>query len=265
MLIVEYYLNNFMNIQVIIPAHIDSIRLKRKVLIDIKGLPMIEHVRRRVLLSTKINKVYVATGDIEIKKIVESYGGNVILTKKIHQNGTNRAIEAIENLDCSHIVLVQGDEPLLLPENIDLMVENIISNKKINVWNAISPLKVDKELDEQTFVKCFVNKNDEIIFCFRRNPTYLKLKDIKNSVFKIQGLFAFRKNFLKNLNKMKISKYQNSVSIEQMRIIDSGFFIKAVKLSQSLPSVNNFKELEIVKRILSDDKNQKLLLKKILN
>ena len=54
-----------MNIQVIIPAHLNSIRLKRKVLIDINGLPMIEHVRRRVLLSKSINKVHVATGDIE--------------------------------------------------------------------------------------------------------------------------------------------------------------------------------------------------------
>ena len=71
-----------MNIQVIIPAHLNSIRLKRKVLIDINGLPMIEHVRRRVLLSKSINKVHVATGDIEIKNIVENYGGDTIFTKK---------------------------------------------------------------------------------------------------------------------------------------------------------------------------------------
>ena len=252
-----------MNIQVIIPAHLDSIRLKRKVLIDINGLPMIEHVRRRVLLSKMINDVYVATGDLEIKKVVEKHKGKVILTKKKHKNGTTRVLEAIESINSSHVILVQGDEPLLLPENIDLMVKKIISNKDSNIWNAISPLQNDKELDQQTFVKCFVNKNNQITFCFRRNPTFLKLKDLKSSIFKIQGLFAFKKEFLKKINKIKISNYEDAVSIEQMRIIENGFFIEPVKLIKSLPSVNNFEELEIVKNILLTDQRQKELFEKI--
>ena len=95
MLIVEYYHNNIMLIKVIIPCHLDSLRLKRKVLINIEGLPMIEHVRRRVLLAEEIGEVLIATGDSEIKDIVESYGGKVVFTNNIHQNGTSRVFEAI--------------------------------------------------------------------------------------------------------------------------------------------------------------------------
>ncbi len=71
-----------MDIVAVIPAHLASLRLGRKILIDINGLPMIEHVRRRVLLSKRIKEIYVATGDDEIKNVVESHGGKVILTKK---------------------------------------------------------------------------------------------------------------------------------------------------------------------------------------
>ena len=69
-----------MNLKVIIPAHLASLRLKEKILIDIHGLPMIEHVRRRVLLSKEVSEVIVATCDFEIKKIVEGFGGKVVFS-----------------------------------------------------------------------------------------------------------------------------------------------------------------------------------------
>ena len=84
-----------MKIKVVIPCHLDSVRLEQKVLIDIQGLPMVEHVRRRALLSRKVNNVYVATGDDQIKNIIKSYGGQVLFTKNNHINGTSRVSEAI--------------------------------------------------------------------------------------------------------------------------------------------------------------------------
>ena len=77
---------------------------------------MIEHVRRRALMSEAIGKIYVATNDNEIADLVKSYGGDVIMTKNRHTNGTSRVAEAITNFDCSHVILLQGDEPLLLPQ-----------------------------------------------------------------------------------------------------------------------------------------------------
>ena len=104
-----------MDIKVVIPCHLDSLRLKQKVIIDIHGLPMIEHVRRRVLLSKNVEQVFIATNDNLIKDLVESFGGKVIVTKENHNTGTSRVCEAIKNINCSHVVLVQGDEPLLVP------------------------------------------------------------------------------------------------------------------------------------------------------
>ena len=93
----------------LIPAHLESVRLKKKVLHDILGIPMIEHVRRRALNAGLVKKIIVASGDDEVLKVVSSYGGEIIKTYAKHENGTSRIAEAIENIDCSHVVIIQGD------------------------------------------------------------------------------------------------------------------------------------------------------------
>jgi len=218
-----------MNIQVIIPAHLNSLRLKRKVLIDINGLPMIEHVRRRVLLSKNIDKVYIATGDIEIKNIVMNYGGDIIFTKNNHINGTSRISEAVDKINCTHVILVQGDEPLLIPNYVDMFVEGMKKSKGEKMWNAVS--RLDKRLvDEASIVKCFLDVNDNIITCFRANPFNSKSILFQNSLYKIQGLIGYKKNFLKKIVLMKQRPFEKSESIEQMRAIEYGNKIKAIFL-----------------------------------
>ena len=176
-----------MDIKVIIPCHLDSVRLKEKVIIDINGLPMIEHVRRRVLLSKNVDEVFIATNDNFIKDLVEGFGGKVIVTKGEHNTGTSRAAEAITNIECSHVILVQGDEPLLIPEYLDLFIGEL-EIEHIDMFNAISKFKNIAYLDDTSIVKCLINKKKHIITCFRKNPLsnmeklksemkYLRFKD----------------------------------------------------------------------------------------
>ena len=106
---------------VIIPARIASPRFPGKPLANILDLPMIEHVRRRVSLCDFVNGVYVATCDEKIKEVVESYGGKVIMTAATHERCTDRVEEAASILDSDIIVNVQGDEPLILPEAVQVV------------------------------------------------------------------------------------------------------------------------------------------------
>ena len=102
-----------------------SIRFPGKILFPFFGYPMIEHVRRRALLSKKISDVYVATCDQKIADAVIAHGGKVILTGDHHRNGTSRVAEAVTEIEASHIILLQGDEPLLLPSYVDSLVDAI--------------------------------------------------------------------------------------------------------------------------------------------
>ena len=83
----------------IIPSHLNSVRFPKKILYKIKGLPMIEHVRRRALISKQFDEVVVCTCDLKIKKVINNYNGKVIMTSRKHKNGTSRVIEAMKNMN----------------------------------------------------------------------------------------------------------------------------------------------------------------------
>ena len=112
----------------VIPAHLNSIRFPRKILFPIFNLPMIEHVRRRVSLCKKLKRVIVATCDKEIKQVIEKYGGEVIMTSKNHIMASDRVYEASQKLNCTHIINIQGDEILVIPDDINNMIKHIHKN-----------------------------------------------------------------------------------------------------------------------------------------
>ncbi len=125
-----------MKIVAVIPAHMASVRFPGKILFPFHGLPMIEHVRRRALLCESISNVIVATCDESIASAIRGYGGEVVMTSNTHKNGTTRVAEAVKNMDCTHVVLLQGDEPLLLPRHVNAMVKAIQANPQGDAWNA---------------------------------------------------------------------------------------------------------------------------------
>ncbi len=253
-----------MKIVAIIPAHLASIRFPRKILFPFFGLPMIEHVRRRALLADSISEVYVATCDQEIADNVRRYGGKVIMTSDKHLNGTSRVAEAVENIECSHVILVQGDEPLLVPHDLDIFSDQISRNLQIDAWNATGPIETKSELDRHSFVKCAISPQNRILFCFRRTPFYSKFELQIKFVRKILGIIAYRKSFLQQLINIPPSTLEIAESIEQLRIIENGFIMNSVNLDHSFPSVNEPGEADIVLEYIEQNREQKKLLKKIL-
>lgn len=249
----------------VIPAHLASVRFPRKILFQFHGLPMIEHVRRRALLSSAISDVYVATCDEEIATAVRGFGGKVIMTANTHKNGTTRVAEAVKDIDCTHVILLQGDEPLLLPRHIDLMANAINMTPTGDSWNATGPIDNQEELDRHSFVKCSIGLNNRILYCFRRSPNYSSLEVQQSFVRKILGIIAYRKDFLLRLTELPPSIIEQAEFIEQMRIIEHGFNLSAVNVSPSLPSVNEPNEADIVLDYIKQNSEQSKLLESVLS
>jgi len=249
----------------VIPAHLESIRLKRKVLIDFFGIPMIEHVRRRVLNSNIFEDVYVASGDDEILNIVEKWGGKIIKTFEKHLNGTSRVTEAVRNLDFTHSVIVQGDEPLIKKEHLIKLAESINKNPSGDAWNSISDLDRFEDLENKNIVKASINEKNKIIYIFRKTPSFAKPNNQFIYIKKIQGLIAFRKDVLKALASFPESYGEKFESIEQLRIISNGFNLQGVMQIDQVPSINEESDLNDFYDYLRKNKDQNKITQSLVN
>jgi 3-deoxy-manno-octulosonate cytidylyltransferase (CMP-KDO synthetase) len=253
-----------MKIVAVIPAHLASVRFPRKILFPFHGLPMIEHVRRRALLSETVSEVYVTTCDEEVADAVHGFGGKVIMTSNTHTNGTSRVAEAVEEIDCTHVMLLQGDEPLLLPRHVGIFATTIAAEPDGDAWNATGPIEHKEELDRHSFVKCAVSSSGRILYCFRRTPCYSAFEVQQSFVRKILGIIAYRKNFLRRLTTLPASPIEQAEFIEQMRIIDNGYSLRSIPVSPSLPSVNEPDEAGIVLDYIQNNTEQRSLLEQVL-
>jgi len=252
-----------MKIAAIIPARLKSTRFPNKILLPIHGLPMIEHVRRRALMCPSLSEVVVATCDEEIAEVICGNGGRVIMTSDSHLNGTTRIAEAVAHVDCTHVLLLQGDEPLLLPRHVEALAQAIAAEPDVATWNLIGALQTEDELDRHSFVKCAIAPPHRVLYCFRRSPNFSDFATQKTFVRKMLGIIAYRKDFLQKLTSLPASPIENAESIEQMRILENGFGLSYVEVAPALPSINEPGELQEVLDCLSADLEQQSLLKAI--
>jgi 3-deoxy-manno-octulosonate cytidylyltransferase (CMP-KDO synthetase) len=252
-----------MKIAALIPARLQSTRFPRKILLPIHELPMIEHVRRRALMCPTLSEVTVATCDEEIADVVCANGGRVIMTSDRHINGTSRIAEAIAEVDCTHVLLLQGDEPLLLPRHVEALAQAVAVEPEVDTWNLIGALDSQDELDRHSFVKCAIAAPHEILYCFRRSPNFSDFATQKTFVRKMLGIIAFRKEFLQKFTNLPASPIEKAESIEQMRILENGFGLSYVEVAPALPSINEPGELQEVLDTLAADSEQQALLKAI--
>jgi 3-deoxy-manno-octulosonate cytidylyltransferase (CMP-KDO synthetase) len=252
-----------MKIAAIIPARLESTRFPNKILLSIHGLPMIEHVRRRALMCPSLSEVIVATCDEEIANEVLSNGGKVIMTSKSHTNGTTRIAEAVTQVDCSHVLLLQGDEPLLLPRHVEALVKAIIAEPGVDTWNLVAPLDSEDELYRKSFVKCTIAMPHEILYCFRHSPNVSNFDLQKTFVRKMLGIIGYRKDFLHTLCNLPDSLIEKAESIEQMRIIENRLRLSYVEVTPSLPSINEPIELDDVLETFANSVEQQDLLNAI--
>lgn len=248
----------------VIPAHLASVRFPRKILFPFAGVPMIEHVRRRALLASGLDDVIVATCDDEIEAAVRQGDGTVIRTGNHHRNGTSRVAEAIRSVECTHVVLLQGDEPLLLPRHVEALTSAMSQHAHADAWNATGPIEAPEELDRHSFVKCATADDGRVLYCFRRSPSTADFATQQRYIRKILGLFAFSKDYLLEVAAQPPSNVEQFESIEQMRIIESGGTLMSVPVDISLPSVNEPHEADIVLEHVRTQPEQSALLARVL-
>ena len=249
----------------IIPARLASHRYPDKPLLQIQGLPMVEHVRRRALLCRGFCDVVVATCDPEIADVVERNGGKVVMTSESHPAATDRVAEAAEGIDCTHVVNVQGDEILVLPVDLERMVSALEANPVAPAWNAVGRIQQAHELSDRSVVKCTVSVSGRILFCSRDfsrlssnvGPTFEPIR-------RLLGILGYRRDFLRCYGSLTRTPLETAESIDQLRILEHDVALQGVEFSSGYPGINEPRELEMVRAFLHEDSQQKAVLEKVL-
>ena len=234
----------------IIPSRYASSRLPGKPLMDIHGKSMIRRVYEQCLKAKKLDKVLVATDDERIQKEVLDFGGEVVMTSQNHQSGTDRCNEALlkQGNDYDIVVNIQGDEPFISPNQIDLIVgcfENdntteiaTLIKKVVDIETLQDPNKVSVVCDYKGFALYF---SRQLIPFLRGVPP--SDWTTQHNYYKHIGMYAYKANVLSNLSELPQSNLEMAEKLEQLRWLENGFKIKTAITEEEAISIDTPEDL----------------------
>ncbi len=240
-----------MKILGIIPARFESTRFPGKVLVDIKGMSMVQRVYEQANKSALLTKVIIATESKKVKKHVESFGGEAVLTSTNHASGTDRCYEAftLQEETYDYVINIQGDEPFIAPNQIDELAK--LLDDRVELATLIKKITTSSELFNYGEVKTVFNKEMEALY-FSRQPIPFcrnagEMEWLSNQdYYKHIGIYAYRADVLKKISKLPVSALEKAESLEQLRWIENGLKIKLAYTKHESICIDTKEDLEKV-------------------
>src|SRR3954454_6141004 len=218
-----------MEIVAVIPARFGSTRLPGKPLLSETGRPLIQHVVEAAQKASRIARVIVATDDSRIVEAVARFGGECVMTRADHPSGTDRVAEVARTLPDARIVVnLQGDEPEISPEALDLVVSVLEADDAAAMATLATPIRTEAVYRDPSCVKVVCSQAGRALYfsrapipCHRDGlpdpstpPGYLHL-----------GLYAYRREFLLRLAGLPPSALETTEKLEQLRVLEAGYAI----------------------------------------
>ena len=235
----------------IIPARYASSRFEGKPLVNLLGKPMVQHVYERACRAKTLDEVIVATDDQRIYDAVKQFGGNVQMTGDC-ATGTERVAVVAERLTCDIVANIQGDEPLLEPVQIDMMLQPFIDRPEVQVCTLKQRVETAADYLDVNVVKVVTNlQGDALYFSRAAMPGKIPQVELhKFPVYRHVGLYAYRREQLLAFTRWKSTPYELAEGLEQLRFLEHGVPIHVVETDIPLIGVDVPADLERVKQIL---------------
>jgi len=243
----------------VIPARYDSKRFPGKALADIKGKPMIQWVHERASEAKEISRLIIATDDKRIYDVAHSFGAEVEMTARDIRNGTERAAVVAENHDHSIVVNIQGDEPLIDPGAIDAAIRTLIDADEAVASTLVKKIDSIEELTNVNMPKVVLDTQGHALYFSRAAIPYYRdetnpLEWITNQTyFRHIGLYAYRKSFLKTYVGLPETGLERTEKLEQLRILEYGYKIKAAIVDYAPRGVDTPDDLESLIQYIEED------------
>lgn len=242
-----------MSFTVVIPARYQSTRLPGKPLLEIAGKPMLHHVVERALASNA-SAVYVATDDERIKTSLEALGDNVIMTSPDHQSGTDRIEEVARKINLGDediVVNVQGDEPLIPPEVINQVANDMANHKDARICTLYENLEDEEDIGNPNNVKVVTDDEGYALYFSRAVVPHRRDPDSHYDYKRHIGIYAYRVSVLHDFVRWPHGTLEQVEALEQLRAMANGTRIHVQKACAEIPAgVDTQEDLDKVRALL---------------
>lgn len=239
----------------IIPSRYASKRFPGKPLALLGGVPIIARVYNQAKKATILDDVVVATDDQRIYDTVEANGGKVVMTNGNFTCGSERVAHVARDFKADIYINIQGDEPLISPLVIEKTANVLIDNPKALMSSACSKISSYEELNNPNIVKVVLDKNNRALYFSRSRIPWFNEKDKEVSlrtlpIYRHFGIYGFTAEFLQTYVKLGQSVLERIESLEQLRVLESGYDIYCVIASQIFSGIDTQEDLFKAEQIL---------------
>ena len=237
------------SVVIVIPARYASTRLPGKPLADIGGKPMIQHVYERAGQVAGVDAVLVAVDDDRVAQAVTAFGGRWVMTRQNHESGTDRLAEVMAQYPADIYVNVQGDEPLVRPEDIAVLIDGMLADAGVAVGTLCHPLPA-AEAANPNAVKVVLADNGDALY-FSRSPIPYPRAAEEACYLKHVGVYAYRRDVLAQYGSLPQPMTERTEKLEQLRLLAAGFKIRAFQVAETGPGVDTPACLERVRSLMA--------------
>lgn len=243
----------------VVPGRMASTRFPGKPLAEIGGIPMIGHCYHRSRLSSSLADVWVATCDTEIAAYMESIGGGAVMTSERHERASDRVAEALPFIEAQtgvrydYVALIQGDEPMLVPEMMDDLVAPVLDDGDLQIVNLIAAIKTEQEFRDPNTVKVVMDRRRDALY-FSREPIPSGAKyDGSLPMWKQLGMILFSRDAISQYPTLEPTQLEEIESVDMNRFLEHGVPIRLVSTAHMSQAVDTPSDLALVTAAMAND------------
>lgn len=232
----------------VIPSRWGSTRFPGKPLHIIGGKSLIQHVWDQCAKCKNLDDVVVATDDERIAEAVQAFGGKVAMTREDHPSGTDRVAEvAVQFPEMTHIINIQGDEPLICPDLIDEMAEKMTSDPDLPMITAANPLDpAAPEVHDTNVVKVTIDKNGRALYFSRSPIPFVRSRVDALTYYRHKGIYGYERDFLLSFVEWEPSLLEQVEGLEQLRAMENGARIQVILTDDDSPGIDTLEQAAIL-------------------
>ncbi|MEP6670005.1 MAG: 3-deoxy-manno-octulosonate cytidylyltransferase [Chthoniobacter sp.] len=239
-------------VAVVIPSRYASTRLPAKPLHPIAGKPLVQHVWERCARAKGVDKVIVATDDMRIAEAAFAFGAEVAMTSPKHRSGTDRVAEVAKKLaGFTHIINVQGDEPLVDPTVLSKLAAAMAKDRRIEMITSASVFTPEDDLTNPNMVKVVLDRESNGLYFSRSVIPYVRGDGLRPQFYRHQGIYGYTTKFLLQFVKWKPGILEQAESLEQLRALENGTKIRVILAKHAAVSVDTPEDVTAVERLLA--------------